>query len=54
MQPKIAYLVDESHGWDEGPHWKFYTEEEYRAESFRFRHLPVTRIVYWEIENESV
>ena len=55
MQPKIAYLIDENAGWDEDPTWQFYTEDnvpQWRITSARKG--PVKRIVYWEIEDESV
>lgn len=53
MKPKIAYLIDESYGWDEGPHWKFYSEDD--VPSYKIEHATkdsYKRIVYWEIDHE--
>ena len=54
MKPKIAYLIDESHGWDEGPHWGFYPEDS--VPRYRIEHATkdtYKRIVYWEIDDDS-
>lgn len=52
VKPKIAYLIDESHGWDEGPHWGFYPEE--MVPRYKIEHAPketYKRIVYFEIDD---
>lgn len=51
MKPKLAYLIDEGYGWDEGPNWVFYSEND-----VNYRHMDhmskdkVKRIVYWELD----
>ena len=52
MKPKIAYLVNESYGWDDEPNWVFYTESD--APYSKIEHASkdrVKRIVYWEVED---
>jgi hypothetical protein len=51
MKPKIAYLIDESIGWED-PSWKFYTENEVPYKDYR-EPGTVKRIVYWEVENDE-
>jgi hypothetical protein len=52
-RPKIAYLIDENAGWDEGPAWQFYTEIDVPSWVTRPGAISskVRRIVYWEIED---
>ena len=53
MQPKIAYLVDDSEDWDDKPSWQFYDEDDASGHirSTRWsRPEKVKRIVYWEVE----
>ena len=55
MQPKIGYLIDTNAGWDDEPTWQFYTEEDVpRWKIERANKKTYKRIVYWEIEDESV
>lgn len=55
MQPKIAYLIDENAGWDDEPSWQFYPENDVPRYKIEHRSKDVVkRIVYWEIDDESV
>ena len=52
MKPKIAYLIDESHRWDE-PHWEFYPEDD--VPRYKIKHASkdtYKKIVYWEIDDD--
>lgn len=50
MQPKVAYLIDEGYGWDEGPNWVFYEEKDLPYSKIEHASKDrVKRIVYWEI-----
>jgi hypothetical protein len=51
MKPKIAYLINESHGWGDDPDWKFYPEDD--VPHWKIEHAKkdsYKRIVYFEID----